>query len=292
MGKKENNFSFFTPLVLFLILCILIVGIKILYKIPKFKKVEKEEIKKEITELYPTEKKLKETQEKFKKKKIKGKGEVAIIIDDIGWNLSIIEEIEKINQPLTLSILPKAPYSKKIADKLKDTNYELILHLPLEPMPPFQCLDRGLIKTEMTDEEIKRTFEDDVNEFLPYIKGINNHMGSLYTINEEKMRILLENVKEKNLFFVDSLTNSKSCGYKIAKELGVKTAKRDVFLDFSPNPEEINKKIDELIRIAKEKGSAIGIAHAKATTINILKNRISDFEENDIKIVPVSSLLD
>jgi polysaccharide deacetylase 2 family uncharacterized protein YibQ len=292
MGKKENNFSFFIPLVLFLILCILIIGIKILYKIPKLKRVEKEEPKKEITELYPTEKKFEEIQEKFKKRKIKGKGQVAIIIDDVGWNLSIIKEIEKINQPLTLSILPKAPYSKKIVNEFKNKNYELILHLPLEPMPPSQCLDGGLIKTEMTDEEIRKTFEDNVNEFLPYVKGINNHMGSLYTINEEKMRVLLENVKEKNLFFIDSLTNSKSCGYKIAKELGIKTAKRDVFLDLSPNPEEINKRIDELIKIAQEKGSAIGIGHAKASTINILKNRISDFEENGIKIVPVSSLLD
>jgi polysaccharide deacetylase 2 family uncharacterized protein YibQ len=290
MDKKENNFSFFVPLVLFLILCILIAGIKLLYKIPKLKKGEKEETKKEITELYPPNKKVEEIKEKAKKERIKG--EVAIIIDDVGWNLSIIEEIEKLNQPLTLSILPKAPYSKKIVDKIKNKNYELILHLPLEPTPPAQCLDSGLIKTEMTDEEIKKTFEDDVNEFLPYVKGINNHMGSLYTINEEKMKILLENVKEKNLFFVDSLTNSKSCGYKIAKELGIKTGKRDVFLDISPDPEQINKRIDELLKIAKEKGSAIAIGHAKLTTISVLKERISDFEANGIKIVPVSSLLE
>ncbi|HOK56899.1 MAG TPA: divergent polysaccharide deacetylase family protein [bacterium] len=286
--KKENNCSFFVPLLLFLILCILITGIKLLYKFTEKGKVEKKE---EVTEFYPPEIKP-EVPRKFEKKKLKGKGEVAIIIDDVGWNLSIIEEVKKINQPLTLSLLPKAPYSKKILDELKDKNYELLLHLPLEPSPPSQCLDKGLIKTDMTDEEIKKIFEDNVNEFLPYIKGINNHMGSLYTVNEEKMKILLENMKEKNLFFVDSLTNSKSCGFKIAKELGIKTGKRDIFLDISPDPEEVNKKIDELIEIAKEKGNAIAIGHAKTSTINVLKNRITDFEENGIKIVPVSSLLE
>jgi polysaccharide deacetylase 2 family uncharacterized protein YibQ len=285
MNRKENN-SFFLPLILFLILCILIVGFKILEQLQKSKKIEK----KEIAKLYPPE--IKPTIPEKIEKKVEKVGEVAIIIDDVGWNLSIIKEIEKINKPLTLSILPKAPYSKKILDELKDKNYELILHIPLEPSPPSQCLDKGLIKVDMNEEEIKEVFEDDVKEFLPYVKGINNHMGSLYTINEEKMRILLENIKEKNLFFVDSLTNSKSCGYKIAKELGIKTGKRDVFLDISNDPENINKKIDELLEIAKEKGSAIAIGHAKKETINILKERISDFDENGIKIVPVSKLLE
>jgi polysaccharide deacetylase 2 family uncharacterized protein YibQ len=285
MNRKENN-SFFLPLILFLILCILIVGFKILEQLQKSKKIEK----KEITKLYPPE--IKPTIPEKIEKKVKKVGEVAIIIDDVGWNLSIIKEIEKINKPLTLSILPKAPYSKKILDELKDKNYELILHLPLEPSPPSQCLDKGLIKVDMNEEEIREVFEDDVKEFLPYVKGINNHMGSLYTINEEKMRILLENIKEKNLFFVDSLTNSKSCGYKIAKELGIKTGKRDVFLDISNDPENINKKIDELLKIAKEKGSAIAIGHAKKETIKVLKERISDFDENGIKIVPVSKLLE
>ena len=117
-------------------------------------------------------------------------------------------------------------------------------------------------------------------------------MGSLFTTDEDKMRILLEGIKEKNLFFVDSLTNSKSCGYKIAKELGIKAGKRDIFLDISSDPEEINKRIDELLKIAKEKGSAIAIGHAKIQTINVLKERIKDFEENGIDIVPVSFILE
>ncbi|MCM8767543.1 MAG: divergent polysaccharide deacetylase family protein [Candidatus Omnitrophica bacterium] len=293
MIKKENNFSFFVPIVLFLTLCILIAGTKLLQKLVVGKKIEGEKLslKSFIPEVKPPEI-IPEIPKKIEKKIKKEKGKVAIIIDDVGWNLSIIKEIEKINQPLTLSILPKAPYSKKILNQLKDKNYQFILHLPLEPQPPSQCLDKGLITTEMSDEEIKKTFEDNINDFLPYIKGINNHMGSLYTTNEEKMRVLLENVKEKNLFFVDSLTSSKSCGYRIAKQLGIKAGKRDVFLDTSPDPEEINKKIDEIIKIAKEKGNVIAIGHAKPSTLNILRNRLSDFEENGIKIVPLESLLE
>lgn len=271
------------PLCLFLVLCILILSIKIVEEFKKEKRVEKKEITGKIY--------IPEIPKRIEKRKIEKRGKVAIIIDDVGWNLSIIKEIEEINRPLTLSILPKAPYSKKILNELKDKNYELLLHLPLEPMPPSQCLDKGLIKVDMSEEEIKSVFEDDIKDFLPYVKGVNNHMGSLYTINEEKMRVLLENIKENNLFFVDSLTNSKSCGYKIAKEIGVKTGKRDIFIDVSPDPDEINKKIDEILKLAKEKGEVIAIGHAKSQTISILKRRINEFDENGIEIVPVSELL-
>lgn len=277
--KKENGISFFVPLVLFLILCILITGIKII-----------EELKKgEKTKIFQPPFKLEEVKPPVRKE-IAGK--VAIIIDDIGWNMGIIKEIEEINQPLTLSILPKATYSKQALEELKNKNYELLLHLPLEPTPPVQCLDKGLIKVDMDAQEIRKIFEENIKDFLPYVKGINNHMGSLYTANEEKMKVLLEEIKEKNLFFVDSLTNSKSCGYEIAKEMGIKTGKRDIFLDVSSDPEEINKKIDELLNLAKEKGKAIAIGHAKGSTIKVLKERIDDFEKEGIKIVPVSSLLE
>ncbi|MCM8807162.1 MAG: divergent polysaccharide deacetylase family protein [candidate division WOR-3 bacterium] len=282
MAKKEN--SFFVPLLLFLILCILITGLKIIKEIRKESNV--------FARLYIPETKIKpQLPEKIEKLPEKKRGEVAIIIDDVGWNLSIIKEIEEINKPLTLSILPKAPYSEKIVKELKEKNYELFLHLPLEPEPPSQCYDKGLIKVDMDEETIKNLFEDNVRNFLPYIKGVNNHMGSLFTTEEEKMQILLEIIKEKNLCFVDSLTNPKSCGYKIAKEMGIKTGKRDIFLDTSTKPDDINKKIDELIKIAKEKGTAIAIGHAKETTINVLKERIADFEKNGIEIVPVTRLL-
>ncbi|MCM8772491.1 MAG: divergent polysaccharide deacetylase family protein [Candidatus Omnitrophica bacterium] len=282
MAKKEN--SFFVPLLLFLILCILITGLKIIKEIRKESNV--------FARLYIPETKIKpQLPEKIEKLPEKKRGEVAIIIDDVGWNLSIIKEIEEINKPLTLSILPKAPYSEKIVKELKGKNYELFLHLPLEPEPPSQCYDKGLIKVDMDEETIKNLFEDNVRNFLPYIKGVNNHMGSLFTTEEEKMQILLEIIKEKNLCFVDSLTNPKSCGYKIAKEMGIKTGKRDIFLDTSTKPDDINKKIDELIKIAKEKGTAIAIGHAKETTINVLKERIADFEKNGIEIVPVTRLL-
>ena len=222
-----------------------------------------------------------------------GKTRIALIIDDVGWNKAIIKEIEKINRPLTLSILPKAQYSRDIFDMLKDTEtFELILHIPMEPAPPAECRDKGLIKTTMSDEEIIRQFNENLKDYYPQIRGFNNHMGSALTADEEKMRVILKELRSKNMFFVDSMTTRQSKGFTLAKEMGIKTAQRHVFLDNESDPAYIEKQIRELVETARKQGSAIGLGHARKNTIAVLQNIIPELEKEGVEIVPVSSLLE
>jgi len=284
-GKKNSGsrqeFSPFVPLVLFILLCILLIATGLL-----------REFKKDTGVTFHPPDKVKPCIIK----KIPGKTDklqIALIIDDVGWNKEIIKNIEKINRPLTLSILPKAPYSKDIFNNLKNNRtFELILHLPMEPIPPSQSFDKGLLKTSMSDEEIILQFNDDIKGFYPQVRGLNNHMGSLFTSDEEKMRVLLKEMQSRNMFFIDSMTSRKSRGYLLAKEIGLKTAKRDVFLDNKSNPEYIEKQVWELVDTAKKQGSAVGIGHAKKSTIDVLENVIPEIEKEGIEIVPVSSLLE
>jgi len=291
-NKNKKEISWFIPFFLFLILCILITGVKI------FEFYKKEEIpikKEEIIKKGPIKREEVIKKEKVikREKKIPGKKvPVAIIIDDCGWSKSVLKEFKNIDCPLTLSILPKAPYSKEIVKDLEKENFEFILHLPLQPLPPNQCLDKGLITTDMSPEEIKKVFYEDINDFLPYIKGINNHMGSFFTSNPEKMEVLLDNVKEENLFFIDSVTSTETVGYELAKQKGIKTIKRDIFIDNETNPEYIKSQLERLVEIAKENGKAVAIGHAKSTTLKVLKETLPELEKQGIEIVPVSSIVE
>ena len=269
--KSSEEISWFVPLLLFLILCILTAGIHIL------KEFKKEPVIPPVVP--PIEIPMMEIS-------------VSIIIDDMGWNRKIIKEIEGIQEPLTLSFLPFAPYSKEILENLKNKHFEFLLHLPLEPFPPAQCLDKGLIRMDMDNDEIIEQFNQNMENFYPYIKGINNHMGSLFTSKEEKMEVLLKEIQEKNLFFVDSMTSRKSCGYRIARQIGLKTAKRDIFLDNNSDPYYIKTQLYKLVETAKKEGKAIGIGHARPNTIKILKEELPNLKKEGIKIVPVSQLLE
>ncbi|MCM8830509.1 MAG: divergent polysaccharide deacetylase family protein, partial [Candidatus Omnitrophica bacterium] len=263
--KRLSDSSPFFPLALFIILCILITVVGII------REVKKEKVPVSVP---PAVKKEKPSViEKAIPPSRKEKVQIGIIIDDLGWNKEIAKEIEKINRPIAVSILPYAPYSIEVFNEFKRNDaIEILLHLPLEPRPPVQSLDKGVIKTEMSNEEINRQFYEALKNFYPGVKGVNNHQGSLFTSDEEKMRILLGAIQSKNLFFVDSMTARQSKGYILAKEMGIKTAKRDIFLDNKSDPEYIEGQIRELVGTAKKEGKAIGIGHARRTTIEVLKN--------------------
>lgn len=271
-NKNKKEISWFVPLVLVLLLAILITGVKILNQIYKKEKppvIEKKEVVK-------------------KEEKIP----VAIIIDDCGWNKFLLKELNDFQEPLTLSFLPKAPYSKELIKALEGKNFEFMLHLPLEPMPPHQCFDKGLITTKMSPEEVDRIFFEDVKDYLPYIKGINNHMGSLFTSQPDKMELVLKDIKKDGLFFIDSMTSGRSVGYELAKQMGIPTAKRDIFLDNKSDPEYIKGQIEKLIEVAKKNGKAVAIGHAKRTTLTVLKEVLPEVEKEGIKIVPASSIVE
>jgi|LSQX01.2.fsa_nt_gb polysaccharide deacetylase 2 family uncharacterized protein YibQ len=308
--KKENNsFIWFLPLVLTIVLAILIV---VLFIVKELKKepglLPKTEVESPVVSIPEPVQDVKEdkdvdthkekktvsllpTQTK-KKKTFSGKPRIALIIDDVGWNKEIVKELEKINQPFTLSILPKAQHSEEIFDSIKNNRVvELFLHQPMEPIPPARSLDKGLLTTKMAKEELVEQFKDNLKYYYPHIKGVNNHMGSLFTTNKEKMKIVLEEMKDKDLVFVDSMTSTKSCGYQLAKDMGLKAGKRDVFLDNISDQKYIENQIKELVETAKREGSAIGIGHARKTTVQVLKKVIPSLTD-EVDIVSASSLLE
>lgn len=216
---------------------------------------------------------------------------VAIVIDDMGYDEKVFRGFVRLGIPLTFSILPGERFSTNIAKEAKRLNYEIMLHLPMEPHSPLRNPGNGVILHKMSRDEMIRQLKRDIDA-VPHITGINNHMGSLLTENRKAMNILLEEIQRKGLFFLDSKTSPDSVAYGIAKGMGIKTGRRDVFLDNKSDIEYIKGQIDKVIRIAKKNGEATAIGHPRPETMAALREKISDFEKEGIEIVKVSDVLD
>jgi len=216
---------------------------------------------------------------------------VAIIIDDLGWNKESADALLNIDAPICFAILPHLPFSKIIADEAGLKHRDVLLHLPMEPYG-YPHKDPGIkpLTDDMNKNDIEALIKDYISE-IPHIVGINNHMGSKFTENERGMRYVMEILKDKNLFFIDSFTTPKSLAYQTAKTLGVKTARRQVFLDNEEDEEYIKGQIEKLIIIAQRDNFAIGIGHPHPQTINVLQKMVPLMKENGIEIVPVSELV-
>jgi hypothetical protein len=218
---------------------------------------------------------------------------VAILIDDLGWNIAIAQSLIQMDFPLTFSILPSLPYSIRIAELAANHHREVLLHLPMEPY--------GYTNTQKDQEVLLTTMEREVLEKItrtylekvPHIIGVNNHMGSKFTENPEKMKIILQILGEKGLFFIDSRTSKNSVGYQTAKELGLKAGQRKIFLDNQPTEDYIIQQLTKLEKLAREdlNNGIIAIAHPHPSTIAALGKVLPKLKASGIEIVPVSELI-
>ncbi|MBU2541365.1 MAG: divergent polysaccharide deacetylase family protein [Candidatus Omnitrophica bacterium] len=283
MAKKSTGNS--NPLVIVL-LCIVLVQFGIIISL--LVKQKKEAIPIEPLEL---------VEESYPEIEIEKEvlAKVALVIDDWGYNRRNIPYLEKLDVPLTLSILPSLIYSKEIASFAKGHMREAILHLPLEPrsLPEGAELEPDTILTTMGKDEIFKILNKDLKS-LPMVVGVSNHMGSKATASEPLMRIIFEELARRNLFFLDSLVISRPVSRKIAKDLGVGYITRDIFLDNEQDYEYISNQFEKLIRLAKKKGKAVGIGHDRKLTLRVLDDKISQLDsgKQQIEFVLLSELVE
>lgn len=215
--------------------------------------------------------------------------QIAIIIDDIGYNRPAGEHIINVPSALTYAVIPFTPFAKKLATLAHTKNKEVLLHLPMEATVRKQ-LDTGGLTVHQSKYELKDLVNNSLTA-VPYVTGFNNHMGSLLTTDRKAMEWIMEEASLQQLFFVDSVTNSASIAGKVASEHGIPNLRRDVFLDNSPSEEKIHKAFQQLLSKAKKNGYAIGIAHPHPETIKYLSTHLGNLKEKGVELVSVSKLV-
>ncbi|SLM32326.1 conserved exported hypothetical protein [Desulfamplus magnetovallimortis] len=215
---------------------------------------------------------------------------VAIIIDDIGFDMKMADKLAAIDTNITFAILPAAPFALKAAHKLHTKGMELMLHLPMQPVEyPEVNPGPGAILTSMSPDEVVDTLRKNLDA-LPYITGVNNHMGSAITALSPQVHQIFTVLKQRKLFFIDSLTSSESLCSQAAHLFQIPFGHRDVFLDNIQTKQYIINQIRKLVTTAKKNGFAIGIGHPYPATYIALRDEISNLKKH-VKIVPASQVV-
>ncbi len=217
------------------------------------------------------------------------KAKIAIVIDDWGYNLNNIETASHIKYPMTMSVLPNLSYSQQAAEELHDLGFEIILHLPMEPREKYH-MEKNTIITSMAEDTVRKILDKDL-AVIPYAKGVSNHMGSMATSDTRTMQAVFKELKKKQLYFLDSFVHPKSVCPALAAKIGLRFAKRDIFLDNKDDYAYISEQVNKLKMRAQAKGWAIGIGHDRHTTLSILRELMPQMEKEGYKFVYLSELV-
>ena len=216
---------------------------------------------------------------------------IAIIIDDLGYQLVAGQRAIALPGPVACAILPGSPRARQLANAAHDIGKEVLLHLPMQAIDHTGRVEDTRMTLDMSRGKFAATFEAAFAS-VPHVIGINNHRGSLLTQHPGHMQWLMEEMLARDgLFFVDSYTTHESVALQIASEIGVNAKKRDVFLDPDKSTETLLREFERLKSLAKKRGSAIAIGHPYEATLAMLEKELPQLADQGFELVPVSELV-
>ena len=202
---------------------------------------------------------------------------LALIIDDLGYmQPEMVTRLCSLPVPFSVAVLPYQEYTRESAEIAYRLGKEVMLHLPMEPIGyPGPGRDPGpnAILYNLPEAEVRHRVRMALDE-VPHRSGVNNHMGSRITPDRTRMSWVLQELKARKLFFVDSRTEKDTVAFEVARGLGVPAAQRKVFLDDDKAFPEMEKQWARAIKLAETEGSVILIGHIYPETVEALEKLV------------------
>jgi polysaccharide deacetylase 2 family uncharacterized protein YibQ len=217
-----------------------------------------------------------------------GRPRLAIIIDDCGQWPQTEREFVALPFPLTLAVLPHVRYGSAIAQSAVAAGKGVMLHLPMETISG-RYPGPGEITTTMDDDAIRTQLRADLAD-VPLARGVNNHEGSRATADTRVMTDIIAVLAGTGRFFIDSRTTKDTVAESTAREHGVPTARRNVFLDDVDDVVAVEAALRRAAAVAREQGSAIAIGHPRAATLAAVRALGPELQAGGIAFVLVSEL--
>jgi len=201
----------------------------------------------------------------------------ALVIDDLGYaSPELVTRLCAQSIPFDVAVLPYQEFSHQSAEIAHDRGKEVMLHLPMEPKGyPGPGKDPGpdAILYNLTEAQVRERVRKALAD-IPHRMGVNNHMGSRITPDQARMTWVLEEIKAKGLFFVDSRTEKDSVAFDVARDLAIPTVQRKVFLDDDKSVAAITRQWERAMALARADGQVLAIGHIYPETVELLEKLV------------------
>jgi len=218
------------------------------------------------------------------------KAVIAVVIDDMGVDRGRSLKMMDLRGPLTLSLMTYADGLPDLATRARKAGHEVMAHLPMEPLDPAENPGRGALRVSMDAATIAATIAQDLDGWSGYV-GINNHMGSKFTADRQRMDVVMRELKARGLLWLDSKTAPGSQGSAAARAAGVPYVERDVFIDNVQTEAAVLAQLAEAEKIARARGSAIAIGHPHDATLAALAKWLPEAASRGVTLVPLTEIL-
>jgi uncharacterized protein len=218
---------------------------------------------------------------------------IAIIVSDLGQSTAATEAaIQNLPGSVTLAFNPYGQRLDYWAARARAAGHEVLTLVPMEPVN-YPANDPGpqTLLTTLTSPENRERLNWSLSRFTGYV-GVLSLAGSRYTTALESIRPTLEEINGRGLLFVDSRSSLRSSAFRIAGEIGLPRAINNRFIDVQASRDDIDRRLDELVKLASNSGFAVGIGQPYPATIERVAAFVRTADDRGLSIAPVSAIVD
>jgi len=217
---------------------------------------------------------------------------VVLIISGLGLNPRMSElAIDQLPPDVTVAVSAESANAQDWIDRARQDGHEVLLQVPMEARD--QAANREAARpllASASPDELTDQLHWQLSRATGYF-GIVNQAGNQFTTDIGGMTVLLGELKQRGLAFVEAGTGSSSLGASLAKAAQLDYAKANVVISAGLSPEAVDAALDELVEMAKRDGLAIGTASALPTVLQKIGPWIDELEKEGLILVPASSAL-
>ncbi len=214
---------------------------------------------------------------------------IAIVIDDLGNDAARTNAAIALPANVTLSFLPYPKRTLELSRLAHSAGHEVIVHLPMQPTGN-ENPGEGALKVGLRSDELQQRLGWSLARVSEY-DGVNNHMGSRFTTSRADLLPVMRELKARGLFFLDSRTTEKTQVERVAREVGVMTGSRDIFIDDDRSAVAIARQLALIEDFARKNGNVIAIGHPYPETLKALSTWTKTIKERGFRLAPLREVL-
>jgi polysaccharide deacetylase 2 family uncharacterized protein YibQ len=217
---------------------------------------------------------------------------VAIVVGGLGVGAAkTTDAIMKLPAAVTLAFTPYGSDPAKLAERARAQRHEILLQIPMEPFdyPDNDPGPQALLTTLAPEQNLDR-FYWHLSRFQGYA-GIANFMGGRFVVTDAAMQPIVREAAKRGLGYLDDGSAPRSVAASLAAGQAMPFGKADLSIDAVPTAVEIDQALAKLENLAKERGTAVGIASALPVSIERIGVWIKTLDSHGIMLVPLTTAM-
>jgi polysaccharide deacetylase 2 family uncharacterized protein YibQ len=217
---------------------------------------------------------------------------IAIVIGGLGVGAAkTTDAIMKLPPAVTLAFTPYGSDPGKLVERARAQRHEVLLQIPMEPFdyPDNDPGPQTLLTTLSAEQNLDRLFWH-LSRFQGYA-GIANFMGARFIVADAAMQPIVREAARRGLGYLDDGSSPRSVASSLAEGQAMPFARADVSIDAVPTSVEIDRALAKLESLAKERGTAVGIASALPVSIERIGVWTRSLEGRGIMLVPLTTAM-